>query len=186
MERTATVLLHEWRAGNDHAFEDLVRLMYDELRGLASREMRGQPEGHTLRPTALVHEAYLRLAGSESEITDRAHFLGAAATVMRRILIDHARGKQREKRGGKRVRVTLDEGRLGATDGGNALLDILALDEALKRLSEESPRKGRAVELHFFGGLTLEEMAGVLGVSVGTAHRDLKLARAWLHRELAE
>lgn len=184
MERTATVLLQEWRAGSDAAFEDLLELLYDELRGLASREMRGQPAAHTLQPTALVHEAYLRLAGSKSKVSDRAHFLGVAATVMRRILIDHARGKKRAKRGGDRHRVTLDAERLSGGDPGGRLLDVLALDDALQRLHGESPRRARAVELHFFGGLTLEEIAAVLEVSVGTVHRDLKLSTAWLHREM--
>ena len=184
MERTATVLLHEWRAGNEGAFEDLLALMYDELRGLAGREMRGQSGSHTLQPTALVHEAYLRLAGSQSPISDRAHFLGAAATVMRRILIDHARAKKRAKRGGGRVRVTLDADRLAGPEDGSNILDVLALDEAMRRLAEESPRKARAVELHFFGGMTLEEIGTVLEVSVGTVHRDLKLSTAWLHREM--
>lgn len=182
--RPATVLLQSWQNGDIDAFDRLVELLYDELRQLAGRAMRGQPSEHTLQPTALVHEAYVRLAGADTGFADRSHFLAAAATVMRRILIDHARRASRAKRGGKAVRVTLDDSRIGPSAPDPGFADIIALDQALTRLSGESPRRGKAVELHYFGGLNLEEMAAVLEVSVGTAHRDLKLARAWLHREL--
>jgi RNA polymerase sigma factor (TIGR02999 family) len=184
MPTSATVLLRAWKGGDPHAFDELVELFYDELRKLASRAMIGQGSHHTLQPTALVHEAYVRLAGSEGSFGDRAHFLAAAATVMRRILIDHARSRGSAKRGGGHVQVTLNDARLRSPTIDRGTVDMIALDDALERLGSESPRRSRVIELRYFGGLTLQESADVLGISVGSAHRDLKLGRAWLRREL--
>ncbi len=177
-----TILLAELRAGDRSAESKLMPLVYYELRRLARRFMRAERPGHTLQPTALVHEAYLRLAG-QREITwqNRAHFFGVAAQLMRRILVDHARARQAEKRGGHEQRVSLDEA-LEYTEGKAG--DLVALDGALDRLAERDPRQGRVVELRFFAGLTEKEAAEVLGISVRTVKRDWHVARAWLYKEI--
>jgi RNA polymerase sigma factor (TIGR02999 family) len=181
MATQVSELLHTWRNGDRGALDRLIPLVHDELRRLAEACMRGERPGHTLQPTALVHEAYLRLVGSEVAWKDRAHFFAVAATTMRRVLVDHARAKARGKRAGRPV--SLEESLLVAPDRAD---DLLVVDDALDRLAARDPRAARVVELHFFGGLTYEETAEALGVSAATVDRDLRFARAWLHRELTE
>ena len=178
-----TRLLLDWRGGNAEALDDLLPLVYDELRRLAARHMVGEAEGHTLQPTALVHEAYVRLVDADIEWQDRAHFFAAASRVMRRMLVDHARAKGRQKRGGGRAKVTLHNAD-AVTPAPD--LDLLALDEAMEALAVQDPRKARAVELRYFGGLNLEEIAEVTDVSIATVHRDLRMATAWLMARLAD
>jgi RNA polymerase sigma factor (TIGR02999 family) len=178
--KPVTQLLYEWRAGNQEALNQLMPLVYDELRRLAGHYMNSERPSHTLQPTALVNEAYIRLVEMEVSWQDRTHFFAVAARLLRRILVDHAKSHRRDKRGGGQVRVTLDE-QLGAL-GPDA--DILALDDAITSLSAFDERKVRIIELHFFGGLTYDEMAEALGISQATVHRELRLAKAWLHHEL--
>lgn len=175
-------LIQRDRSGDAAALEELLPMVYDQLRRIAAKYLREERPGHTLAPTALVHEAYLRLAGAELELQDRAHLLALASGAMRRILMDHARSRNRQKRGGGAPIVSIDEVReIAAGDMGH----LLALDDALEELTKFDPRKARIVELVYFGGLTYDEVAGVLGVSAITVHRDLRLAKAWLERELA-
>lgn len=174
-------LLLAWRRGEREALERLLPLVYDELHALARRQLRGERPDHTLQPTALLHEAYLRLVGSDVAWEGRVHFLAVAAQVMRHILVDHARARARAKRGGGAERVTLDEALSSVADRPD---DLLALDEALERLGAFDERKARVVELHYFGGLTYDEVAGALDVSPATVDRELRLAKAWLYREL--
>jgi RNA polymerase sigma factor (TIGR02999 family) len=176
-----TALLREWRAGDVAAADVLMPLVYDELHRVASRHLRGERAGHTLRPTDLVSEAYLRLSGGiQPEWADRVHFFAIAARTMRQILVDHARRRAADKRGAGERPVTLEDGMV-STQRSAALL---ALDDALVALARFDERKARAIELCYFGGLTQDEIAEVLGVHVNTVARDLKLAEAWLHREL--
>lgn len=177
--RTITRLLDRWRDGDGGALDELLPLVYDELRRVAARH-RGA--GETLRPTALVHEAFLRFQRHGGPFEDRVHFFAAAAATMRRLLIDHVRTKQRRKRGGGAVHVELD-GELVAAYAGGA--EVLALDRALERLAEIDPRKVRIVELHFFGGLTYDEVAGALDLSPATVGRELRFARAWLRNVMS-
>jgi RNA polymerase sigma-70 factor, ECF subfamily len=176
-----TELLKAWRAGDRSALDRLIPLVHDELHRLAGGYMRGERPDHTLQTTALVDEAYLRLVDVEVDWKDRAHFLAVAATIMRRILVDHARSRARGKRAG--VAVTLEEAALVTPSPSEGMV---ALDEALTRLGEHDERSARAIELHYFGGLTYPEIAEVLEISEATVHRDLRLARAWLYRELEE
>lgn len=176
---TITSLLRRWRRGNGEAFDELLPLVYGELRRLAARG-RSAPDD-TLRPTALVHEAYLRFEDQGGSYEDRTHFFAAAALAMRRLMIDHARSGSRRKRGGEAVRVELDEEVAG---GGGPATDVLALDQALERLGTLDERKARIVQLRFFGGLTYEETAEVVGLSPATVGRELRFAKAWLAREL--
>ena len=178
-----TQLLVRWRGGDEAALEQLLPLVYEELRRLAGRYMRAERPDHTLQATALVHEAYVRLVGVEAAWQDRVHFLSLAARLMRRILVDHAKAGRREKRGGGAVKLSLDDVALVASEPSAALLD---LDEALTNLASLDERKARAVELHYFGGLTYDETAEVLGVSAATVDRDLRMARAWLYREVKQ
>lgn len=177
-----TLLLGRWSAGDAGALEELMPLVYGELRRLSGALMRRQPAGHTLQPTALVSEAYLRLAGQEGlSFENRAAFLGLAAQAMRRILVDHARARAADKRGGAAERVTMVEGLVGSTEKP---ADVVALDDALAALAVTDPRKGRILELRYFGGLTGEEIAAAEGIGTATVTRELRLAEAWLHREL--
>lgn len=176
-----TKLLLSWNDGDGNALEALMPLLYNELRLMAERSLRRERPGHTLAPTALVHEAYLRLVVQEEiDWQNRAHFLGLAGRTMRRILIEHARRRQAAKRDAG-VRMTLDEGVAAADE---RLVDILALDEALSRLAELDPRQAKLVELRYFAGLKIEEVAEVLEASPRTIKREWTLARTWLKREL--
>lgn len=148
---------------------------------MAQRQLSHEPDGHTLQPTALVHEAYLRLVGAEVAWEDRQHFFAVAARAMRRVLVDHARAKSRDKRGGKATFVTLDDDLTLVAQSG---VDLVALDDALDRLAEVDERKARAVELHFFAGLSYDETARALDVSPATIDRDLRMAKAWLLQQL--
>ncbi len=177
-----TELLRAWADGDDGALERLTPLVETELRRLARAYMRRERRGHTLQTTALVNEAFLRLTDARRvRFQDRAHFLGISARLMRRVLVDHARSRGYQKRGGGAQRVTLDEG-LARTP--ELALDVVALDRALLALAEVDARKSRMVELRFFGGLSVEETAEVLGVSPDTVKRDWRLAKLWLLREL--
>ena len=185
MPGQVTELLSQYRAGRREALDQLVPVVYGELRAIAARYLRGEWAGHTLQPTALVHEAYMRLVDQrEVEWQNRAHFFGVAAQLMRRLLVDHARGRNRRKRGGGLLMVPLEENDVAgpAPDDG---LDLVALDDALERLAALSPQQARVVELRYFGGLSIEETAEVLGVSTMTVKRGWAMARAWLHRELS-
>ncbi|HEX7941667.1 MAG TPA: sigma-70 family RNA polymerase sigma factor [Gemmatimonadaceae bacterium] len=178
-----TRLLEAWGAGDESALHRLVPLVQKELHQIASACMARERAGHSLQATALVNEAYLRLVGAQHvNWQNRAHFLAIAARMMRRILVDHARSKHYQKRGGDAVRVTLDEMQIG---GAEPAAELVALDDALEALSTVDARKASVVELRFFGGLTVEETAAALKVSPDTVMRDWKLARAWLLRELA-
>lgn len=178
-----TQILQDARGGDEAAANRLLPLVYDELRLLAGSYFRNQNSDHTLQPTALVHEAYVRLINSDTAgWNDRAHFFAVAATAMRQILIDHARRKGADKRGGSWKQVSMDHASDRADFGSN--LDLLALDDAMRRLSEKSPRKAQVVELRVFGGLTCDETAAVLGISSKAAEADWYGARAWLRREL--
>jgi len=177
-----TVLLSELTKGNPEAGAKLIPLVYGELRRMAGGYMRREREGHTLQATALVHEAYLKLLGQHSvDWQNRAHFFGIAAQVMRRVLIDHARGHIRDKRGGGHEALPLDEALVFSPQRAE---EFLELDEALERLAKLDPRQAKIVELRFFGGLTVEETAEVVGTSPKTVKRDWSVAKAWLHGEL--
>ena len=180
--RPITRLLHAWSEGRSDALDELIPHVYAELMATARRHMRRERPEHTLQPTALVNEAFLRLVeGTQVQWRDRAHFLAVASRVMRRILVDLARARAFQKRGGRRHHVTLDE-QLAVTAPPS--FDVLALDEALNRLADFDERRSRVIELRVFGGLTIEETAAALDVSSDTVTRDWKLAKAWLGREL--
>jgi RNA polymerase sigma factor (TIGR02999 family) len=178
-----TRLLHEWNDGDRSALDELMPLVYGELHRQAARYLRNERSGHTLQTTALIHEAYLRLV-DQTDINweSRMQFFAVAAQVMRHILVDHARAKHREKRGGDAVKVPLEEATTIAVDEQD--IDLLALDEALDRLAKIDERQVRLVELRYFSGLSLEVAAEALKISRATAARDWNVARAWLHREL--
>lgn len=179
-----TELLLAWGNGQDAALDELLRLVHGELRRLARIYMYGERPGHTLQVTALVNEAYLRLIDSRRvQWQNRAHFFAISAQLMRRILVDSARARGYLKRGGGVPKVTLDEGLIGPVEKAH---DLIALDDALQTLSEMDPRKGRVVELRFFGGLSVKETAEVLKVSPDTILRDWRLAKAWLKREMSK
>ena len=179
-----TALLQAWSAGDSTALDRLVPLVHAELRRLARRYMRGERAGHTIQTTALIHEAYIRLVQSKTVAwQSRAHFFGISARLMRQVLVDFARQRGYRKRGGGDRRVPLDEALL-VTDGPDA--DIVALDAALDALAKVDARKSRAIELRFFGGLSIEEAALVLEVSPETVKRDCRVAKAWLLRWLTE
>ncbi len=183
-DHVVTDLLQAWASGDQGALDELLPLVYDELRRQAKRYMRAQPVGHTLQTTALVHEAYLRLVGqSDLEWKGRAHFFGVAAKAMRSILVDHARARSAAKRGGAARAITLGDG--GGIAGVQMSVDVLALHAALGQLAELDPRKSELVELRYFGGLGIDEAAAVLGVSPATVKREWITARAWLRRELS-
>jgi RNA polymerase sigma factor (TIGR02999 family) len=179
-----TELLVRWRGGDQKAFDELMPLVYGELRRLADRYLRREKGGHTLQPTALVNEAYLRLVGERGmDWENRAHFFGIAARRMRQILVEHARAKRRDKRGGAEAEYMLS---LTSADRHipRADVNLLALDDSLKALEEVDQRKCRVVEMLYFGGLTIEEAAEALRVSPATVKRDWSMARAWLRREI--
>ena len=178
-----TALLRAWRRGDKDAFDRLTPLVYHELRRRARHYLRAERPNHTLQPTALVHEAYLRLLGpGEGTPRNRAHLFGMAARLMREILVDHARRKDARKRGGAATKVTLHD-EVAATE--IPLVDILALDQALTELAARDPRVCRVVELKFFAGMTIDEAAEVLHVSAATVERDWTVAKAWLHQRLS-
>jgi len=177
-------LLRAWSGGNSQAAQKLIPLVYDELRGLALRQLRGERSDHTLRPTALVHEAFLRLVDQRKGAwKNRVQFFALAAQAMRRVLVDHARARHAAKRAGRLERVTLDE---RAAVESSSELDVVAVNEALEELQARDPGKVRLVELRFFGGLSVDEAADVLGVSPSTLAREWRLVRAWLYRRLEE
>ncbi len=176
-----TGLLLAWRGGDEAALEQLVPLVHQELHRIARGCMRGERAGHSLQATALVNEAYLRLIGAQQvDWQNRVHFLAVSARLMRRILVDFARAKNYQKRGGGAQAVTLDEALVVVEPGR----DLIAIDEALDALAKMDERKAKVVEMRFFGGLTVEETAAALGVSPDTVMRDWRLAKAWLMREL--
>jgi RNA polymerase sigma factor (TIGR02999 family) len=177
-----TGLLQKLTSGDADAAAEVIPIIYEELRRLAAHYMASERPGHMLRTTALVHEAYLRLVDQhQSTWRNRTHFYGAAAQVMRRILVDHARARQALKRGGDRPVLPLDD---PAAFSGEETHELVLLDEALNRLAEMSSRQSRIIELRFFAGLTVEETAEVMGISPKTVKRDWSVARAWLHREI--
>jgi RNA polymerase sigma factor (TIGR02999 family) len=179
-----TRLLDDWSRGDRSALDKLTPLVHAELRRIARHQMKRERPGHTLQATALVNEAYLRLAGQDRlGWQDRAHFFAACAQIMRHILIDHARAHARDKRGGGALHVPLEDAHALAA-GGN--VDTLALDEALCALEAIDPQKGRIVELRYFAGLSIEETAEVLGISPTTVRREWRRARAWLYRSIVE
>jgi RNA polymerase sigma factor (TIGR02999 family) len=178
-----TRLLLAWKQGDRCALESLIPLVYDDLHRMAERHLRGERPGHTLQPTAIVNEAYLRLVGSEGgDWQNRAHFFAAAARSMRRILVDHARSRDAKKRGGRGARALLDT----AIMVEPRAVDLIAVDDALEKLAALDAAQGRVVELRFFAGLTEDETAEALGISPATVHRKWISAKAYLHRELAE
>lgn len=177
-----TSLLVASSNGDQEALNKLLPLVYDELRHLADRYLHRERADHTLQATALVHEAYLRLIDQRVSWANRAHFFGVAAEMMRRILIDHARSRQAAKRGSGGIKISLDDV-LDLTDERAA--DLIALDDALKALAEFDPQKAKVVELRFFGGLSIEETAAVLGLGTATITRQWRLAKAWLYHQLS-
>jgi RNA polymerase sigma factor (TIGR02999 family) len=180
-ERPVTRLLRQWSAGDRGALDQLMPLVYDQLRKLASRCLASERPGHTLRATALVNEAYLRLVDSGLDFNDRVHFFAVAARLLRQILVDHARAQNRQKRGAGAQKLTLDEAILVAPDQPG----LVELDDALQRLAANDRRKSEVVELLYFGGLTYDETAAALSISPATVHRELRMAKAWLYTELA-
>jgi RNA polymerase sigma factor (TIGR02999 family) len=180
-----TQLLDRWCGGDVEAFNALVPLVYDELRKLANHHLRDEREGHTLQPTALVHEAFLRLRNiRDVKMENRAYFYGAAARVMRRVLVDHARRRRADKRGGGRVPAELTELTAALDQPIDVRMDLVALNDALDALATIAPEKAKVIELRFFGGLTIEETADYLSVAPATVKRHIAFARAWLFRAL--
>ena len=176
-----TQLLTEWRSGQPEALDRLTPLVYDELRRLARNYMRGERGSHTLQATAVVHEAFLRLIQANVALQDRGHFFALASRLMRRVLVDHAKSRSRMKRNsGSRDLIAEETGEmLPAVD-----FDVVALDDALEGLQQMEPRLAQVIELHYFGGLTYDQIAAALGTSAATVHRDIRLARAWLLQEI--
>ncbi|MEZ6234495.1 MAG: sigma-70 family RNA polymerase sigma factor [Phycisphaerales bacterium] len=182
-----TQILSDMHGGDKQSLEKLLPMIYDELHALAESQLRQERAGHTLQATALVNEAYLKLVELKHiRWEGRAHFFGAAARIIRRILVDHARGKDRLKRGGDRRRIPLDASAIrDVTDHGTDSVDLIALHEALEKLESLDARQSKIVELRFFGGLGMKEIADVLGVSLRTVEGDWSMARAWLSAQLA-
>jgi RNA polymerase sigma factor (TIGR02999 family) len=177
-----TLLLRQWGGGDKAALDELMPVVYDQLHRLAARCLRSENPNHTLRATALVNEAYLRLIDFDVPWQDRIHFFAVSARLLRRILVDHAKASKRQKRGGGVAAITLDEALIVGPQISAGLLD---LDEAMQRLAAQDQRKSEIIELLCFGGLTYDETAAALNMSPATVHRELKLAKAWLHRELS-
>jgi len=181
--QSITQLLVKWGGGDKAALVQLIPLVYDELRGLAASYLRRRSASNTLQATALVHEAYIRLADQSSiSMEHRAQFFGLAAKIMRDILVDHARRRQAAKRGGQQLRLSLTE---AERFGHKPSVELIALDDALKELATTNPQHSKVVELRFFGGLTIDETAQVMSLSHATTERYWSFARAWLQRELA-
>ena len=180
--QNVTQLLLAWAQGDEAARDELIPLVYESLRRIARHHLRGERPSHTLQTTALINEAYLKLIEQSVSWQSRAHFFGIAARLMRQIMVDYARARLRLKRGGDRERISL----AAAEEGHEQSADLLALDEALESLDQVDPERGRIVELRFFGGVTLEETAQVMGVSTPTVERGWRAARAWLQTELAD
>lgn len=179
--KSGTLLLEQWTDGDDRALDALFPLVYDELRRLARGYLRSERSGHTLQSTALVHEAYLRLVKQNASWQNRAHFFGIAAQMMRRILVDHARGHNAARRGEGACKVTLDEEIAGAQERD---INVMAVDEALTRLAQFDAQQSRIVELRFFAGLSIEDTSEVLKISPATVKREWAMAKAWLYREM--
>lgn len=180
-----TSLLQEWQDGSAQALDRLIPLVYSELHTLASRYLSRERSDHTLQPTALVNEAYLKLVGQRAvDWQNRSHFFGIAAQLMRRIIVDHARHDGRFKRGGGVANVSIDDADPAAPAAAVDPADAFVLDQALTRLEALDPQQGRIVELRYFGGLTIQETAEVMQLSTGTVKRDWAVARAWLYREM--
>ncbi len=178
-----TQLLQQWSGGNKQALDELMPVVYQQLHKLAARCMRAERTNHTLRATALVHEAYLKLVDADVAWQDRVHFFAVSARLLRNILVDHAKANKRQKRGGGAERITFDDAVLIGPETPAGILDV---DEALKRLAAHDERKSQIIELLFFGGLTYDEAAAALQISPATVHRELKMAKAWLSRELSQ
>jgi RNA polymerase sigma factor (TIGR02999 family) len=176
-----TELLRQWGSGDKQALDQLMPLVYDQLRKQASRYLRAERPDHTLAATALVHEAYVRLVDSDLALVDRVHFFAVSARILRQILVDHARTNKREKRGGGAAKVPLDEAIVVGPQSSGSVLD---LDEALQRLAAHDLRKSEIVELRCFGGLTYDETAAALEISSATVRREMRMAKAWLRRNL--
>jgi RNA polymerase sigma factor (TIGR02999 family) len=184
LSQNITHLLKEWSDGDERALDKLTPLVYEELRKQAARYLRRERAGHTLQTTALINEAYLRLIDAKDvRWQSRAHFFAIAANLMRRVLVDHARRRDAEKRGGEHLRMTLDDA-LAVTTAPD--VDVLAIDEALNKLARIDSQQALVVELRFFSGLSVEETAAALGVSPATVKRDWSVARAWLRREIGD
>jgi RNA polymerase sigma-70 factor, ECF subfamily len=182
MSTSITQLLSAWQSGNRAALDELTPIIYNELHRLAQHYMRGENAGHTLQATALVNEAYIRLMDAEQPWQNRAHFMGVAAQMMRRILVDHARARGSQKRGGNKTHINIDEATIITQDNEDVVIE---LDDALNKLAKFDERKSKLIELRFFGGLTYEETAEVLSISTTTLDRELRMAKAWLKQELA-
>jgi RNA polymerase sigma factor (TIGR02999 family) len=182
-ETDITELLLKWNVGDERAFEQLIPLVYDELRRIARRHLSREAQTRTLQTTALVHEAYLKLIDqTRANWQNRAQFFGVSANIMRRILIDDARKRLRGKRGGGAFKISLDDGNIDVSD--ERASELLALDEALERLAKEDPEKAKIVELKYFGGLSIEETAETLGIGTATVIRHWRIAKAWLYKEI--
>ena len=183
MPNTITLLLGKWREGNETALSEVIPIVYDELYRLASYYLQGESRDHTLQPTALINEAIIQLMQDDTNFNNRSHFMAIAANTMRRVLVDYARKKNAQKRGGGAFQITLSgiENSIISQD-----IDLLALDEALNKLETIDPTQMKIVELRFFCGLTIEETANVLGLSATSVKTDWAIARIWLHRELSQ
>ncbi|GAC1304715.1 MAG: sigma-70 family RNA polymerase sigma factor [Steroidobacteraceae bacterium] len=177
-----TQLLNEWRSGHPQALDQLTPLVYDELRRLARNYMRAERGSHTLQATAVVHEAFVRLIQANVALQDRGHFFALASRLMRRVLVDHAKSRSRIKRDGGIRDASPD---LSGEPSPALDFDVVALDDALEGLQQMEPRLARVIELHYFGGLTYDEIAAAMSTSAATVHRDIRLARAWLLHEIA-
>ena len=180
-DQSVTTLLHDWRQGSQSALDRLMPLVYDSLKKIAKRRRAGEHSPNTFDTTEIVHQAYIQLIDAEVDWQDRAHFYAIASQVMRRVLIDQARARNRQKRGGKEERVTYDEALAKVPDLDADLLD---LDRALEKLALEDERKARILECHFFAGMTYDEIAETLSISPATVDRDLRFAKAWVYREI--
>ena len=182
-QQSITQLLNRWGTGDKEAEAQLTPMVYDELQRMAKRLFRSEKRSHTLQPTALVHEAFVKLVDVDVTWQDRAHFFSLAARMMRRLLVNHANARNAAKRGGDAIKVTLNE---SAVSGSDADADLLDLEEALQGLAELDPRKAELIELQYFGGLSFREMEEVTGLSSSTLDRDLRMARAWLKDQLTK